>query len=431
MPGVLGRRRPSGFGGAATTGVGATGAGLLVLGAGSYGYLAIAARALPGPGFASLSVVWTVLFTLGPGILLPIEQEMARRLAASRATEYDPTAMKSNPARISVLFAVGMTVVALAFSPILVPRLLNGDVALFIAMLAADAALAPVYLSRGILAGTKRYAAYGLQLALEGALRFVLAVALFVLGSHSTALFGAILCVAALVATGITWPRSVSRQRTQTADDQRPFGSAIGWMLCGTVAAQLLANAGPIVIRAIASPHDAVAGRFLTALVIARIPLFLFAAVQAVLLPGLARLHADRDRPAFVTGVQRLVVTVIALGGVATTTLLIGGPALTRMFFGQTYRSSGGALALLSLGCTVFLLAGVLAQAILAIRRPGSTALGWSAGLASFALFLLVPCNLVVRVSAALLVGSITAVGYFATVLLRAKSADDGALGAQ
>jgi len=298
-------------------------------------------------------------------------------------------------------------------------------------LIVTDAALAPVYLSRGILAGTKRYAAYGLQLALEGALRFVLAVALFVLGSHSTALFGAILCVAALVATGITWPRSVSRQRTQTADDQRPFGSAIGWMLCGTVAAQLLANAGPIVIRAIASPHDAVAGRFLTALVIARIPLFLFAAVQAVLLPGLARLHADRDRPAFVTGVQRLVVTVIALGGVATTTLLIGGPALTRMFFGQTYRSSGGALALLSLGCTVFLLAGVLAQAILAIRRPGSTALGWSAGLASFALFLLVPCNLVVRVSAALLVGSITAVGYFATVLLRAKSADDGALGAQ
>lgn len=428
------RRRPNGIGGAATTGVGATGVGLAVLGAGSYGYLAIAARAIPGPSFASLSVVWTVLFTIGPGILLPIEQEVARRLAANRATEYRPNAMTSNPARMSALFAIGMTVVALAFSPLLVPHLLNGDRALFIAMLAADAALVPVYLSRGILAGTRRYRTYGLQLGLEGALRVLLAGLLLALGSHSAALFATVLCVAALAAAAATWPRRSSPEPTEPSepgDDERPMGRAIGWMVCGTMAAQLLANGGPIVIRAIASPHNAVAGRFLTALVIARIPLFLFAAVQAVLLPGLARLHADRDRTAFVAGLKRLVLAVIAIGTVATAVLLIGGPELTGLFFGDVYRSSGATLAVLSIGCTTFLVAGVLAQSILAIRRPRSTAVGWLVGLTSFALLLLVPSDLVVRVSVALLVGSAAALAYFATFLFRNNSVDDVAWGAR
>ena len=59
---------------------------------------------------------------------------------------------------------------------------------------------------------------------------------------------------------------------------------------------QLLANAGPLIVQVLAPPAEqALTGKFLAALVIARVPVFLFAAVQAVLLPGLAGLVGAGD----------------------------------------------------------------------------------------------------------------------------------------
>ncbi|HEV3287833.1 MAG TPA: hypothetical protein VG123_02450, partial [Streptosporangiaceae bacterium] len=52
------------------------GAGLLVLGAGYYVHLAIAGHSLPATGMAALSVLWSIVFLLGLGVFLPIEQEL-------------------------------------------------------------------------------------------------------------------------------------------------------------------------------------------------------------------------------------------------------------------------------------------------------------------------------------------------------------------
>jgi hypothetical protein len=74
MPGRAGR--------AATllpTGTLAVGAGLLVLGAGMYVHIAVAGHGLPATGMAAVSVLWSLVFLLGLGVFLPVEQSRPRR----------------------------------------------------------------------------------------------------------------------------------------------------------------------------------------------------------------------------------------------------------------------------------------------------------------------------------------------------------------
>jgi len=172
-------------------------------------------------------------------------------------------------------------------------------------------------------------------------------------------------------------------------------------MLCGTIAAQVLANAGPIVVKTLAAPTDAAAGQFLTALVLARVPLFLFAAVQASLLPGLAKLIGSGERRAVFPAIRRLLLSLAAIGGLVTVLLLLAGPSITAVLFGPDYRSTRAPLVLLSAGCTVYMLGGAIAQALLALHRPKSVALGWWLGVAGFFAALTIGGGLATRVSGA------------------------------
>ena len=65
-------------------GVVGVGGGLVVLGVCSYAFLALAGRALSPADFATLSVLWALVYTVGPGLFLPLEQEVARALADRR-----------------------------------------------------------------------------------------------------------------------------------------------------------------------------------------------------------------------------------------------------------------------------------------------------------------------------------------------------------
>ncbi len=78
------------------------------------------------------------------------------------------------------------------------------------------------------------------------------------------------------------------------------LSTALGWLLLGSVLAQLLGYASFLAANALAegqAQEDLVA-KFITGMFIARIPILLFQAVQAALLPKLAGLagegrHAD------------------------------------------------------------------------------------------------------------------------------------------
>ena len=106
------------------------GSGLLVLGLGYCAHLAVAGHSLPASGMAALSVLWSIVFLLGLGVFLPIEQELIRHVAARAAVGegIGPTVRRAC-ALAGVVLAVILVPLAAAAGPV-ADRLFGGDTAM-------------------------------------------------------------------------------------------------------------------------------------------------------------------------------------------------------------------------------------------------------------------------------------------------------------
>ncbi|PRZ44373.1 O-antigen/teichoic acid export membrane protein [Antricoccus suffuscus] len=389
----------------------AVGAGLGVMGLTSYGFLLIAARALHPVGYAEITVVWTVLFTIGPGLFLPLEQECARRISSAHDGSIARPALR-RIITLGGLLLAAVVVLSAAAWPLIGTRIFNGDLPLFITTLAATACLWPVHTSRGMLAGSGHFGRYGVGLCVDGVLRVVGAAALALGGSSTAWHYAAVFVVSQLVATGVSvigahfrYVDGASNGRAHE-DSWASIRKVIGWMLVAVLMSQLLANGGTFAAKAIASPTDPTAGVFLSALVIARIPLFLFAALQASLLPNIAALIARRELIAVRSLVRRVCVALTALGALATVLLIAFGPELLVFVFGPRFDISRWTLGLLSLGCLVFMVASALAQVLIAAQRAKDAGIIWVISVVLFLAFLALPIELTTRVSLCLLLSS-------------------------
>ena len=106
----------------------AVGAGLALLGLASYVHLAVAGHSLSKADYSSLSVLWSIVFTLGIGVFMPIEQEVARVVAARHSQGLPPgrcwpAASPSPPLMLAVL----VLAVTLAGCQPLADQLFAGD----------------------------------------------------------------------------------------------------------------------------------------------------------------------------------------------------------------------------------------------------------------------------------------------------------------
>lgn len=91
--------------------------------------------------------------------------------------------------------------------------------------------------------------------------------------------------------------------------------AAVGLLLAGYLLANVVINAGPVPVVLLAGPDQQVAaGIFTSVLVLARLLLFASAAVQAALLPPLARLAADHDTAGFRRRLASILGGVLGLG---------------------------------------------------------------------------------------------------------------------
>ncbi|MBX9246437.1 hypothetical protein ICW40_16715 [Actinotalea ferrariae] len=182
-------------------------------------------------------------------------------------------------------------------------------------------------------------------------------------------------------------------------------------LVTASATGQLLANVGPIAIAALTSPAEqALSGNFVAAVTIARIPLFFFAAVQAVFLPSLAALVALGRRAELVATMRRALLATTALGVVGTVGVHLLGPWALGLVYGPEFAIDRLDLDLIAVSGGVFMLAQVLAQGLLAHGADRAAAVGWSVGLVAVPLALLLPLDPATRVATALCVGSAVAV---------------------
>ena len=193
----------------------------------------------------------------------------------------------------------------------------------------------------------------------------------------------------------------------------------LGWLLIGTVCAAALLNAGPVTATLLADPdEDELVVWFGFGVLLARIPLFLFQAVQAALLPRLAQLAARNELREFRDGLRKLMYLVVAVGAVGTAGAFVIGPFAIETVYDATL--SGRTLAMLAASSAVYMAGLATAQAVIALQGHAFVAMGWGIGVVAFALGTWLSSDLLFRrIEIGLLLSSASALACFALALRR------------
>jgi O-antigen/teichoic acid export membrane protein len=318
------------------------------------------------------------------------------------------------------LSAAAVLIALLLYGPMV--RLLGGEPALLIAFCVGLPGYALCFVVRGMLSGSRRLGRYGLQLSVEGTIRLVGLGLMAAVGVSSAAAFGWLFAAAPWVAVGaclIGLPRGGTGSSTRRAP--APLVAAIGLLLVSSLAAQLLIGAGPVTAQLFAGPADqARTGAFLAALVVVRVPILLFTAVQPSMLPALSAHVAGDRRAGFVSLLGKVLagMATLAVGTVVVTAGL--GPWALRVIFGSDFVLSTGVFLLMGISVGLFLVAVVLSQGVLALGHHRWVTVGWLCGLVGLVAGTMFAADPVLRATLGLMVGAAFAAAAFAALLWRA-----------
>ncbi|MGY1726606.1 hypothetical protein ACI79J_06510 [Geodermatophilus sp. SYSU D01062] len=397
---------------------------VLLSGVMTYAYLALVARAVPAGDYASFGAYWSLALLIGSGLSLPLELEVAR-LAHLRGGGLPPGAGRA----CTVLTVAAVAAVAVA-APLLLP-VLGGSPGL-VAALALVALLSPAqFLLRGLLLGRGRYGVYGTVLIADTALRVAgaLAVGALVVPTDAADL-GWTLPVAIAVAH-LPVLATVLRRRGSPAASPDGAGPrmalpAVGHLLVGTLCAQALLNAAPVLVTALADAGGRQsAAAFVAAFTLVRLPLFVAVPLQSALVPTLvdAGVHHRSARRTRV--LRRSPAAVAALAAGAAVLGWLAGPWLVALVFGDRYTPVAADVAVLAAGSVVHLALLVAAPAVVAAGRHRDSARAWAAGLAVAAgtAAAVAVVDVMAAAAWAFAAGSAAALTWCAVVLVRTGSA--------
>ncbi|MFC6705034.1 lipopolysaccharide biosynthesis protein [Flexivirga alba] len=406
------------------------GIGLGFFGLSSYAFLAIAARQLTPANFAVLSTLWVLVYTGGPGVFLPFEQAIGRAAAMHRADPVEERAVFRMLVVASAVAVAALLLIALAFHGVLVRHLFGGSESTFVALLLSLIGMWGAYVTRGVFAGHDRYTAYGVQLAVEGVARIVLgAIAVWL--AWSLAGFALGLAVALLVSVLVTLRAAGGGHRrefetTVATEDSghRTQLRILGWLILGGLGMQVLVNIGPVIAQATSDGSTGSAGHYLGALMLARLPLFAFAAVQAALLPGLAHTVADGDGRAFRRSLRNLFVLIGGAMVLFTLILAVAGPWLVHVVYGAGFGIHRIDLVLLAIGTGIAMLAIVAGNAVVAVGAASASAWAWIGSVAVLmVVVVLMPGSIFVRLEVSYIAGVTAAlVGQLVAVFARVRA---------
>ncbi len=383
----------------------AVGAGALALAGGSYLHLALAGRSLDSVAMAKFSMVWALVFSVGAGLFIPLEQEASRAVAARVALGDGGLPVLLRGMRVSggllgtllVLLAVGARPVA--------GLLFSGDRSMVAALGAGFAGLAVAHVARGVLAGHGRFRDYCAQMWLDALLRVVAASGLWLAQVRSPLAFALVLVAAPVLSVAAVSPALRRVCRPGSAIGSAELRSGLPVFMCSTLLTQLLPNA-PVIAAKLLGPADSRAvPALLCASVIVRIPVMAVAAMQVPLLSALSRTVTLGDRQAWIGQVRSACRVVAAIGVGALVCVVLAGPYVAVRFLSAPELLGRRDFLLLGVGTVGYLFAMVFGQPLLALRKQWLQGGAWIVGAAVFLLASVVRSDVVTAVEGAYLAG--------------------------
>jgi len=393
------------------------GIGLLVAGVTIYIFFKIGQQALGQEKFKPLVSLWFVMFAIAPGFFLPIEQELSRAVAHRRALNQGVGPVVKKVALLCAVTVVFLLALILLLSPMINDNLFEGNVIITVSLAIAIVTYGALYFTKGLSSGLGKFSAYGFIVGADGAIRVLACTALLLLGVTQLSAYSLIIVITPIIGVMIVLLAGQLKTESGPPATWSEITENLVWLLGGSIFAAALVNAGPLTVDILGDSQDAIrVTQFGNAVLLTRVPLFLFQAVQAALLPRLTRLAARGDLVEFKIGFRRLVVLVIGVGVFGTIGAFLFGPFFLDLVYG------GGidrrTLTLLALASAIYMMALAIAQAVIALRGHRLVALGWLLSFLSYVICAWkVSQDLFLRVEVALVVSSTVALVSFALSL--------------
>ena len=388
----------------------AVGGGLLVNGLAAYAFITLASRDLGPEAYTPVGLLWALSFLLGPGFFQPLEQEVARIVAARSDRRIGPVARTAGCVGASMVGLLG--VLALLLGDRIRHELFDGHGLLLVGLLLVLVGLGIGHLVRGVLAGLGRFGGYGRYFIGDGLGRLVLALVL-VATAGGIGAYGLAVGLAPFIGVALALAGQRELSLEGPAEPVGAFSRAFGALLVASVATALVLNMSPLAVEVLAGPDQTdEPGRFLNALLVARIPLFFFQAVQASLLPKLSGMVGAGQLGQMRESLIRLLVLVIGLGLTAVVFCAVAGAQVVDFAFGEGFQVERRDMVLLAASSAGLMVVLSLAQALIACRAQGRMAAAWLVGLAAFPVVVALGDDLFLRVE----------LGLLATVLVTASA---------
>jgi len=365
----------------------AVGAGLVVSGITTYLFQILAFRGLSKPDYGALNALWVFVFVLAPGIFLPVEQEVGRALAARRAHGIGGAPVIRRAGIIGLLFATGLGVVTviLAITTPVVDNLFAGNAGLIACLVIALFTFGFELLARGAFAGAGEFGAYGVSMGAEGIIRLLPCIILVAAGVTDPLGFGLCLAIPPALATLVALR---GQDRLMTPGPDAPWSELsanLGLLLGGSLLAQVLSYAPFLGAQLLATSGERVAvADFIVGLFLSRIPILLFQAVQAALLPRLAAQVSAGHTDDFRRGMRNLLLVVTGIGVLGVLGGATLGPTVGHILFGAKFELGNLDLALLAAGSGMFILALTLSQGLIALDALSQVLVSWLVGVVAF-----------------------------------------------
>jgi len=412
--------------------------GLGVLGAAGYAFVAVVGHVFHDPADAgaltALISLYMLVNIIGPGVFAALEQETSRAVSAA-AAHGEPLRPVARRAGVLALwsFAALVAVVLVAW-PLVLGRVLEWRPGLLGALLVAIAGSGAVYWARGLLGGQQRFTTYARTLYVEGAVRLLPCLVLLALALEVPSGYGfAFAAGSAVAALSVLPALRRSDLGLPAADGSTPpagMGRSLLYLAGAIALSQLLANLAPVVVT-YRSPDDLVAAAvFGTTFVLARIPLFLFAPVQAVLLPQVTRAAAMGRHDELKRRLRQVLALVAGMGALGVAGCVWLGPWAAERLFNTAYRPSVDTLALLGVATLVMMLALVVQPTLVALARQRTVTIGWIAGSVVFLVVLVMGPEPIAAALLAQLVGPLVVLVVLLVGVLRALRVPPAGVGA-
>jgi O-antigen/teichoic acid export membrane protein len=380
------------------------GGGLALVGAAGYAFVALTGHTLPPADAAAAASVYLMVNIIGPGLFSALEQETSRSVSAEIAAGRDPGRITRNATLLAAALLAGVVVLLLAVSPVLTGEALGGRWGLFAAVLLSVATSAAVYVVRGLVGGRQRFTGYAATLGAEGVARILPCVVLAFAGVADVVAYAVAFAAGSAFGAlaGLPWLRKPVALKPASPEVSAPADAAapptvrrmarqLSFLAGGTLLMLLVANLGPIVVTPRLAGDAATAAAFASAFVLARVPLFLFAPVQAVLLPALTRAATRGELDRVRATLRRILLAVAAVGIPGVVASFAVGPWAVQVLFGADVRLPAAVVGLLGVSTVGLMVGQVLQPGLVALGRHQVVTIAWLAGAVVLVAVLVMP----------------------------------------